>query len=256
MFNVRKTAPVPPQEPYKWGVESEGQCTWYAYYRPQEIGYTPPCYWDRKTKTGSYTNAKDWLKNYREPWEVKGPDYKPVAGDIAIFDGNCGHAIFIESNDGLISEYNRIVKGGFDNDIWEFGTTLSGCGPLLGYLHFPIGSVNPVPRNEKVNQIETTDTSLRIRVQPSLEGEVVGFVQLGYYNVLSQTEADGYTWYQIDKDRWCANITTKYLPADDSDIMKEIEKYFNSMKSRMQEIDKENIDLKERLNKINELSKV
>lgn len=256
MFEVRKCAPVPPETPYKWGVESEGQCTWYTYYRAIEVGYTPPCYWDRETRTGSYTNAKLWLQNFREPWEVKGPDYRPVAGDIAVFDGEYGHVIFIENNNGLISEYNRIVKGGFDNDVWDFGTVLAGCGPLIGYLHFPNSSVAPVPRNEKVDQIETTDTSLRIRVQPNLNGEIVGHVQIGYYNVLSQTEADGYTWYQIEKDRWCANITTKYLPADDTDILSEIERYLESMKSKMQEMNKENIDLKERLNKINELSKV
>lgn len=256
MFKIRTTAPIPPQEPYKWGVDSEGQCTWYTYYRAIEVGYTPPCYWDRATRTGSYTNAKLWLQNFREPWEVKGPDYRPVAGDIAVFDGEYGHVIFIERNDGLISEYNRITKGGFDNDIWKFGTTLAGCGPLLGYLHFPVDSVSPVERNEAVNQIQTTDTSLRIRKLPSLDGEIVGHVQIGYYNVLSQKEADGYTWYEIAKDRWCANITTKYLPADDTDILAEIERYLESMKSKMQEMNKENIDLKERLDKINELSKV
>ena len=256
MFKVRKTAPIPPQEPYKWGVESEGQCTWYVYYRAIEVGFTPPCYWDRETRTGSYTNAKDWLNNFREPWEVKGPEYRPVPGDIAVFSGNYGHVIFIEKSDGLISEYNRITKGGFDNDVWEFGSSLSGCGPLLGYLHFPNGSISPVPRNEAVNQIETTDTALRIRTEPSLEGLIVGQVGIGYYDVLAQTEADGYTWYRIGKDRWCANITTKYLPADDTDILSQIEKYLNSMKVKAQELNKENNDLKERLDKINELSKV
>ena len=94
-----------------------------------------------------------------------------------------------------------MVKNEFDNDNWEFGSALAGCGPLLGYLHFPLNAVSPVARNEAVDQIETTDISLRIRTEPSLEGEVVGHVQLGYYNVSSKNEADGYTWYQIQKDR-------------------------------------------------------
>lgn len=254
MFKVRKTSPIPPEEPYNWNTQSKGQCTWYVYYRCLEVGFTPPCWWDRETKTGSYTNAKDWLKNYREPWEVKGPDYKPSAGDVAVFDGEYGHVIFIEKSDGLISEYNRVVKNGFDNDNWEFGSALAGCGPLLGYLHFPLNAVSPVARNEAVDQIETTDISLRIRTEPSLEGETVGHVQLGYYNVSSKNEADGYTWYQIQKDRWVANITTIYLPADSKDILGQIEEYLNAMKTETQSLSDENVILKEKLRKINEIS--
>lgn len=104
------------------------------------MGFTPPTYWDRETRTGSYTNAKLWPENYREPWVVMPTDYQPVWGDIAVFDGNYGHIIVIERVDGdkaLISEYNRLIKEGFDNDYWTIGGYLSGCGPLKAYLHFP-----------------------------------------------------------------------------------------------------------------------
>lgn len=69
MFKVRTTAPVYPEPPYNWNAatKSKFQCTWYCYYRAQEVGFTPPCYGDRATKTYAYTNAKEWLKNFREP---------------------------------------------------------------------------------------------------------------------------------------------------------------------------------------------
>lgn len=255
MFPVRTTAPVEGQQPYAWGVPSEKQCTWGAYYRCIEASLTPCCWWDRATQSGSYTNAKLWLENYRDPWEVKGTDYEPVAGDVAVFDGEYGHVIFIERVNGktcLISDWNRVAPLTYASDNWEWGTRLKGCGDLLGYLHFPYESVNTVDRNENVNQIQTTDDSLRIRNKPSLSGEIVGHVQLGYYNVLSQTEADGYTWYEIAKNRWCANITTNYLPAESSDIMAEIKKYFDMMEAKVKTVSEENERFKKKLDKIKE----
>lgn len=104
-------------------------------------------------------------------------------------------------------------------------------------------TVAPVERNTSVNQIETTDDTLRVRNKPSLDGDIVGHVKIGYYNVLSEKQADGYTWYQIAKDRWCADITTKYLPAQD-DVIKEIERAFNTMKTQITALTNENKDLK------------
>ena len=106
-------------------------------------------------------------------------------------------------------------------------------GDLLGVLHYPYSPVSTVERNENVNQIETTDEQLRIRTAPSLTAEIVGHVQLGYYNVLSQTDADGYTWYEISKDRWCANITTNYLPAEQNDFVRQLEKFLNDTKAKI-----------------------
>lgn len=253
MFAARTTAPVQGQPPYKWGIESEGQCTWGTYYRCLEASLTACCWFDRQTNSGSYTNAKLWLQNYRDPWQVKGTDYIPVAGDVAVFDGEYGHVIFIERVNGkscLISDWNRVAPLTYASDNWEWGTQLKGCGPLLGYLHFPFESVGVVDRNENVNQIQTTDDTLRIRNAPSLSGEIVGHVQIGYYNVLNQTENDGYTWYEIAKDRWCANITTNYLPAESTDIMAEIKKYFDMMETKVRTISEENTKLKGKLDNI------
>ena len=72
MFTKRTSKVEEGTKPYAWGVPTTYQCTWYGYYRAMEVGFTPPVWWDRATKTGSYPNAKDWLANYREPWEVKG----------------------------------------------------------------------------------------------------------------------------------------------------------------------------------------
>lgn len=255
MFPVRTTAPIEGQEPYRWDIPSQGQCTWGAYYRCIEASFSPCCWFDRQTQSGSYTNAKLWLENYRDPWEVKGADYKPVAGDVAVFDGNYGHVIFIERVDGktaLISDWNRVAPLTYASDNWEWGTQLKGCGPLLGYLHYPYSSTEPVERNENVDQIQTTDETLRIRNKPSLSGEIVGHVQIGYYNVLRQEEADGYVWYEIAQNKWCANITTKYLPAQSSDVMGEIKKYFDMMEAKVKALSEENEKYRKKLDNIKE----
>lgn len=116
-------------------------------------------------------------------------------------------------------------------------------------------NVSPVERNTNVNQIQTTDEGLRIRTEPSLNGEIVGHVQLGYYNVLQIKEADGYTWYEIGPNRWCADVTVNYLPKQD-DIIAEIQKYFDAMKTQIEALSSENEKLKQKLKEIHELSNV
>lgn len=249
MFKIRTTPVEQGTQPYNWNTDSIYQCTWYAYYRALEVGLSPPCYYDRNDKLGSYTNAKEWLKNYREPWEVKGLDYIAQAGDIVVYDGEYGHVQFMETNT-MYSEYASGNPNSFRNGKLSDYYNKN----ILGYLHYPLNVIEPVERNTSINQIQTTDAELRIRTKPSLSAEIVGYVQLGFYNVLDIKENDGYTWYKLAKDRWCASVSTIYLPSDETDIIKEIERYFNSMKGKINELNNKNVDLEKRLKQIHELS--
>lgn len=116
-------------------------------------------------------------------------------------------------------------------------------------------NVSPVERNTNVNQIQTTDEGLRIRTEPSLNGEIVGHVQIGYYNVLQTKEADGYTWYEIGTNRWCADVSTIYLPKQD-DIIAELQRYFDAMKNEVNKLTEENKSLKNKLKEIHRISNV
>ena len=106
-----------------------------------------------------------------------------------------------------------------------------GCQPA--YILSMPNTINPVERDEDVNQIRTTDDTLRIRTGPSLSASIVGHVEIGYYNVLAIEKStaedkkwykqergeDLDCWYEISKDRWCGNVTTEYLPKKgDTDI--------------------------------------
>lgn len=76
-----------------------------------------------------------------------------------------------------------------------------------------------VARDEQVNQIEVTATTLRARELPSLKGQILGFANRGFYNCDDQTIADGYKWFKISKDEgnfWVAQSKdgdwVKWLP--------------------------------------------
>jgi len=247
MFKIRTTPVQEGTQPYKWGIDSVYQCVWYVFYRCLEVGFSPCEWWSRETQTGSYYHAKTWLQNYRDPWQVKGPDYQPVAGDIAVYDGEYGHVQFMETAE-MYSEYSNGDPNSFRN-----GKLSEYRGKLLGFLHYPFETIQPVERNPKVNQIKTTDEGLRIRLEPSLSAEIVGYVQIGYYNVLATKKADGYTWYRIGEGRWCADVTTEFLPKDDDDIIRQLEEYFRMMKVKVQKLEDEKEDLNGRLDQIREI---
>ena len=66
--------------------------------------------------------------------------------------------------------------------------------------------VDPVDRNTAVDQIEVALQFLNCRNKPTTKGERLGFLAEGYYNVYEMEEAEGYTWYRIGLDRWCAGV--------------------------------------------------
>lgn len=56
---------------------------------------------------------------------------------------------------------------------------------------------NPVERNEKVDQLKVKVPELRARKEPSLNGEILGYINEGYYDIQGKSEADGYIWYRV-----------------------------------------------------------
>lgn len=242
--------------PYNWDSKYLYQCTWYVFYRALEDGKTAPTYWDRQTRTGSYTDAKLWLENYREPWVPMNRDYYPTQGDIVVFDGTYGHVAYIESiSDGkaLLSEYRSGNINSFQTIEWTIGTNYTGA--LLGYLHYD--NLKPVARNTSINQVEVKDDLLRIRNKPSLSGYILGHCEVGFYNVLSLTENDNYTWYEVDTNKYIANVETKYYPTKkENDILTELNEFVDGLNRSINTLQSDNTDLKQRLINIHSLSEV
>ena len=66
--------------------------------------------------------------------------------------------------------------------------------------------VIPVERDALRDQIHVGLAFLNCRNKPNLKGDRLGFLAEGYYNVYEDAESDGYTWYRIGMDKWCAGV--------------------------------------------------
>lgn len=150
---IRYEGPAYGTPPYDWNSASRYQCTWYAYWRVQEGSglAQPPCWYRGSGSSGYglYTNAKEWLNHYRDPWEVKGLNYDPQAGDIIVFDGIAGHVVVVEKNNGdgtlYITDYNGLggsERWGYKTN-YVYGNRLPGTGNCIGALHNP--NISPEP---------------------------------------------------------------------------------------------------------------
>ena len=60
----------------------------------------------------------------------------------------------------------------------------------------------PVLKNELVNQIEILANNLYARKTPN--GEILGYVNKGVYDILTVSDKDSYLWYEIEKNVFCA----------------------------------------------------
>lgn len=177
-WNIRTSAPAQGTSPYNWSDPNKFQCTWYSYYRVQEGSglNQPPCWFDKASGTPGYTNAKEWLNEYRDPWQVKDVNYIPVPGDIAVFTGTYGHCMVIESkidNDHyMISDYNMIAPDTFDYAQWTRGSRRQGyisTGNLIGYLHNPNIQPGPGPTPSPDLEISITPSSYDVTMDKNEE---------------------------------------------------------------------------------------
>ena len=60
----------------------------------------------------------------------------------------------------------------------------------------------PVERDEQVDQIEVKVEKLRVRKTPN--GEILGYINLGIYNILEKEKNGDYTWIKIGENMWIA----------------------------------------------------
>lgn len=118
----------------------------------------------------------------------------------------------------------------------------------------------PVERNVYVDQIEVIADVLRARKKPSLKGEVLGYINQGIYNIMSSTEADGYTWYQVEESVWIAynKEWETLLPrtkTEEEKLKEENEKMqqiINELQQTNQNLSEENTKLKETNQRLND----
>lgn len=83
--------------------------------------------------------------------------------------------------------------------------------------------VKPVDRNPSENQLLEKSSVLRVRMKPSLQGTVIGYLKANvYYNYYDTVKADGYQWHKIADEQWVAQTGSMvvYPKQTEVDILK------------------------------------
>ena len=136
---------------------------------------------------------------------------------------------------------------------WTLEEEMQGVGGTPEHYFSMPTTISPVPRDTEVNQIEATDNTLRVRLAPNLDGEFYCFIRKGYYNVLSVVKATAEDkakveglecWYEIASGKYCANITTKYLPATSDDTVEELKELVTRLIGKIDTLTAENESLR------------
>ena len=200
-------------------------------------------------------NAENFIRRAREVYPDLIISSTPVPGSIIVWEGKgslAGHVAVVEDVIDLNTiKTSESAYGGSafyvstrtnDNGRWGMNSNYS----LNGFILNPVVTsyvIKPVERDTSVDQVNVQATKLRIRTTPSLSGDILGFCELGYFNVLAQKEADDYIWFEIEEDRWIAQV-------DDVTFYKKEETDLDKLRKKIKVLEQENKDLKEKIEKI------
>ena len=125
----------------------------------------------------------------------------------------------------------------------------------------------PVARNEYVDQVNVFDTTTILRARKAPNGEVLGYMNSGIYNLLERKADGDYEWLKVEENVWFANsgdwcevLPKKEQPVEppvvDEDKIKieelekkvdELEHQIENLNSIQDVLEEENSKLKEQL---------
>lgn len=121
-----------------------------------------------------------------------------------------------------------------------------------------------VARNENVNQLQVLVDQLRVRIAPGTSKDTLGYATKGYYNYYETKTADNYTWYRIATNQWVAydKEWETILPRKETEVeilKRQVEKLSKNLAEETQkneQLNKQVLDLQNKMKQINNLSKI
>lgn len=131
------------------------------------------------------------------------------------------------------------------------------CGGEPDYVLVSPMSITPVAKDTTKNQIYVGVTGLRVRTEPSTNGQMRGVASIGYYNIDEVVKGgafeDGDTWFKIG-DLYVASVNgVKYYPKDETIPIDEMMKLMKQMQDAYLKVVAENNELKDKLERIKEI---
>jgi len=115
-------------------------------------------------------------------------------------DNSLGSTVMIGDNkppEEVMYIYTKFTESVMDEGGLNWTRTDTDYEPDIKYVG------QPVERNTKVDQLSVKVENLRARKEPTLNGEILGYINMGFYDIQDKAEADGYTWYRV-QDMWIA----------------------------------------------------
>lgn len=103
-------------------------------------------------------------------------------------------------------KYNFSDISKYAKDPMEYNYLFDDQTSNIKNIHKVIGTQIKTTQNNNINQIEVYNTKLRCRKEPNLNAEIIGYIDIGFYKILEETESDGYTWYKIDENKYIAHV--------------------------------------------------
>ncbi len=121
----------------------------------------------------------------------------------------------------------------------------------------------PVIRNEDVEQIQIKDGMTSVRARKTPNGEVLGLMNIGLYNILEKADVNGYTWCRVENNLWFAHsdewsiiYSKKEIPVEppkpiepevEEPTIEELQNVIDSLEDVIKDQDAEILKLKKQL---------
>ena len=112
----------------------------------------------------------------------------------------------------------------------------------------------PVARNENVDQVEVFETTTILNARKTPNGEILGYINTGIYNLLERATEAGYEWFRVEKDMWFAYskewvevLPKKEVPIEPSKPINPSEPTIEELQKEIDNLKVENTKLKEQL---------
>ena len=238
------------RNPYASVLNGLADCTCYCYGAVIEDGHRPV--------VSRVCNANNFHKYLINGWScIPFDESKLEKGDVIEWADHCHVAVYVgggniagsyytgmhgraywngkfdtrsftslkEMSDWMVANYPTRL---FHNWSIEEESRWVGGQPTYILKH-PLYSV---AENPGVDQIFVSGDDMNVR---NNSNEILKRAEKGYYNVLSYKDSGGYRWYEVEKNKYIANVESRvrFIPADSTEILllkAEIERLNNILK--------------------------
>lgn len=241
-------------------------CTTFVYGAIKEDGHLPPVV--------QIVNANKWHENLTNGWLSKPYDYNIVeCGDVIEWASKCHVAVVSDEQKNISGSYytgmhgKAYYNGKFDSrefsNLEDMSHWMIANYPKRFFHYWSIEEENewvggkpdyilkhPLYSHEQDatrDQIEVLTFKQNVR---NSANEVLCYAEKGYFNVLNTKENNGYLWYEVEDNKWIAQVDGRVIfrEGQNSDTA-ELKKQIKELKSQNKILEDKLKDIKDICNR-------